>query len=54
MSRFGEAHDRLAKANSQKFMRDVHPEARKKNRRRTNKFKVSRHPLPMGYGFDLV
>lgn len=39
MSRFGKTHDRLAKAHSQIFMKDVHPEAQEKNRRRANKTK---------------
>lgn len=41
-----------AKRNSAEYMKDVHPEARKKGQR-TKKFKVSRGPLPMGYGFDM-
>ena len=40
-----------AKENSRIYMKDVN--ARKKKDKQTKKFKVSRHPLPMGYGFDL-
>ena len=46
MSVFGEEHDKLARRNSQEYMKDVHAAQRKKNGQKTKKFKVSRHPLP--------
>jgi len=53
MSSFGKTHDELAKENSRAFMKDVH-KARKKNGQEAKKSnKISRHPLPMGHGFDL-
>ncbi len=50
---FGATHDKLAKANSKEYMKDVHPEARRKNKPKIKKSKVNSGPLPMGYGFDM-
>ncbi len=40
----------LAKANSKIYMADVHKARKKKKGQNIKKFKVSRSPLPWGYG----